>query len=151
MSAPRRAVITGLGPITAIGSGAEVFWKNLIGGQSGIDHIQAFDAAPYHAKCSAEVRDFDPSAYFPPHRLKRIDRFAQFAVASAQLALEDSGIIIEEISSPERYGVSFGTALGGISNAEEQHGIFIKRFPALEAASKKPTGNPSQKICDTSS
>ena len=127
MSVPRRAVITGLGPITAIGTGVETFWKNLREGESGIGHITRFDSDPYHAKCAAEISDFDPSGHFSPHRLKRLDRFAQFAVASAKLALEDSGIDPSKVTEPHRFGVSFGTALAGISNAESQHEIFLER------------------------
>ncbi len=127
MSSLRRAVVTGLGPITPIGIGAEDFWKNLCEGRSGIGHITRFDSGPCHAKSAAEILDFDPAIFFPPHRLKRLDRFTQFAVASARLALEDSGIVPGEVSAPHRCGVSFGTALAGICNAERQHEIFLER------------------------
>ena len=88
----RRAVITGLGPITAVGIGREPFWQGLRALRSGIGRLQAFDSSEYNAHHAGEVRDFDPADYFPPHRLKRLDRYAQFAVASARLALDDAGL-----------------------------------------------------------
>ena len=66
------------------------------------------------------MRDWDPTVFFPPHRLKRLDRYAQFAVASARLALQDAGLAWSPEEPQARVGVSFGTALGGIANAESR-------------------------------
>lgn len=122
-------VVTGLGPITCIGIGREAFWRGLLKQESGIGLLRAFDNSLFEARCAGEVPDFDPHAFFRPHRLKRLDRYAQLAVASARLALEDAGLEW----SPERpradVGVSFGTALGGISNAEEEKEKFLKGGP----------------------
>jgi 3-oxoacyl-[acyl-carrier-protein] synthase II len=123
----KRAVITGLGPITAIGIGREQFWDSLRAQRSGITRLTAFDSTEYNAHHAGEVRAFDPVDYFPPHRLKRLDRYAQFAVASARLALEDAGLAYSPEQPQARYGVSFGTALGGIANAEFQHAHFLKK------------------------
>jgi len=127
VSPSRRAVITGLGPITCIGEGVEAFWNGVRAEKSGIGRLTRFDSSPFHAHCAAEIPDFDPTRYFPPHRLKRLDRYAQFAVASARLALEDAGLTWSHDEPRDRYGVSFGTALGGISNAEAEHGEFLNR------------------------
>ena len=88
----RRVVITGVGPITACGIGKAAFWEAIHSGRSGIRRITSFDPGTCRAVVAGEVRDFDPGTFFPPHRLKRLDRYAQFAVASALLALEDAGL-----------------------------------------------------------
>ena len=123
----KRAVITGLGPITCIGVGREAFWNGLRAQKSGIDRLTAFDASEYNAQHAGEVRAFAPTDFFPPHRLKRLDRYAQFAVASARLALEDAGLACTPEEPQARVGVSFGTALGGIAGAEFQHAHFLKK------------------------
>jgi 3-oxoacyl-[acyl-carrier-protein] synthase II len=91
--------------------------------------VSFFDVEPYHAKHSAEIRDWDPKDFFPPHRLKRLDRYAQFSVASALLALEDAGLEWSAQRPQSRVGVSFGTALGGIANAEKEHAAFLSGGP----------------------
>ncbi|MDQ6622699.1 MAG: beta-ketoacyl-[acyl-carrier-protein] synthase family protein, partial [Verrucomicrobiota bacterium] len=123
----RRAVITGIGPITCIGIGRENFWRGLRAERSGIRNVSTFDTTPFHAHCAGEIREWAPEEYFPPHRLKRLDRYAQFAVASARLALEDAGISYSREEPQHRIGVSFGTALGGVANAEDQHIHFLKK------------------------
>ncbi len=123
----RRAVVTGIGPITCIGIGKEAFWRGLRAEQSGIRRISTFDTEPFHAHCGGEVRDWVPEDHFPPHRLKRLDRYAQFSVASAKMALDDSGLPYSRELPQHRVGVSFGTALGGIANAEDQHAHFLKK------------------------
>jgi len=125
----RRAVITGIGPITCIGTGREEFWSGILREESGIRRIETFDASPFRARCAGEIPDWDPARFFPPHRLKRLDRYAQFAVASALLALEDAGIEFSPEKPRSRFGVSFGTALGGISNAEAEHLHFLHKGP----------------------
>lgn len=123
----RRVVITGLGPITCIGTGREAFWQSIRAGRSGISHITTFDTSELKAHCGGEIRDWDPTQFFPPHRLKRLDRYAQFSVASALLALEDAGLPWSREQPTLRVGVSFGTALGGIANAEAEHQRFLKK------------------------
>ena len=88
----RRAVITGIGPITCIGQGVAEFWKGILAEKSGITRISTFDTSMFHAHCGGEIPDWEPAQFFPPHRLKRLDRYAQFAVASAKMALDDAGI-----------------------------------------------------------
>ena len=123
----RRAVITGLGPITAIGIGREEFWNGLRAEKSGVRTVTMFDSSIFNAHCAAEIPAWAPEKFFPPHRLKRLDRYAQFSVASAQLALEDAGIKWSKEEPQHRVGVSFGTALGGIANAESEHAHFLKK------------------------
>ncbi|MDQ2868860.1 MAG: beta-ketoacyl-[acyl-carrier-protein] synthase family protein [Verrucomicrobiota bacterium] len=123
----RRCVITGIGPITCIGQGRENFWRGILAERSGIRRVSAFDTSMLNAHHAGEITDWQPEKFFPPHRLKRLDRYAQFAVASAQLALEDSGLPYSREAPQHRVGVSFGTALGGVSNAEDQHAYFLKK------------------------
>src|SRR5712671_3612354 len=123
----RRAVITGIGPITSIGIGRDNFWRGLRAEKSGIQTISSFDTSEFNAHCGGEIPDWIPEDYFPPHRLKRLDRYAQFAVASAKMALDDAGIPYSRDKPQDRVGVSFGTALGGIANAEYQHAHYLKK------------------------
>jgi len=123
----RRVVITGIGPITSVGIGKEDFWRGLRAEKSGIQRISSFDTSEFNAHCGGEIPNWTPEDYFPPHRLKRLDRYAQFAVASARMALDDAGIPYSKEEPRDRVGVSFGTALGGIANAEYQHAHYLKK------------------------
>jgi len=123
----RRVVITGIGPITSVGIGKENFWRGLRAEKSGIQRISSFDTSEFNAHCGGEIPNWTPEDYFPPHRLKRLDRYAQFAVASARMALDDAGIPYSKEEPQDRIGVSFGTALGGIANAEYQHAHYLKK------------------------
>src|SRR5438067_7729862 len=125
--ARRRTVITGIGPITCIGIGRENFWRGLLAEKSGIQTISGFDTSEFNAHCGGEIRDWIPEDYFPPHRLKRLDRYAQFAVASARMALDDAGIPFSRERPQHRVGVSFGTARGGVCQAEAQDIRFRKK------------------------
>jgi 3-oxoacyl-[acyl-carrier-protein] synthase II len=125
----RRVVITGVGPITAIGTGKTQFWEAVRQRKTGIVPVSRFDPSIFNATSAGEVLDWKPEEFFSPHRLKRLDRYAQFAVASVKLALEDSGLQYSPDQPQERVGVSFGTALGGISNAEGEHQSFLRGGP----------------------
>lgn len=123
----RRVVITGVGPITCAGIGVGAFWENVRAGRSGISRITGFDTSELKAHCGGEIRNWDATAFFPPHRLKRLDRYAQFSVASTLLALDDAKLPWSKESPNSRVGVSFGTALGGIAGAESEHQRFLKK------------------------
>src|SRR5205823_5562084 len=123
----RRAVITGIGPITCIGHGRENFWNAIRIEKSGIDNITSFDPSVFRVRSAGEIRDWDPEEFFPPHRLKRLDRYAQFAVVSAQMALDDAHLEYSREKPQDRVGVSFGTALGGVCKAEEQYLRYLKK------------------------
>jgi 3-oxoacyl-[acyl-carrier-protein] synthase II len=123
----RRAVVTGVGPITCIGKGVAAFWDGITAEKSGISHISSFDTSMFNAHCGGEIPDWKPEEFFPPHRLKRLDRYAQFSVASAKMALDDAGIEYSREKPQHRVGVSFGTALGGVCQAEDQHIRFLKK------------------------
>src|SRR2546430_17130830 len=110
----RRAVITGIGPITCIGKGVDGFWNGILAETSGINSITSFDPSAFRVRCAGEIRDWDPEEFFASHRLKRLERYAQFAVASAKLALVDAGFAIYREKPKPRVGVRIGTTLGGI-------------------------------------
>src|SRR3984957_16135337 len=123
----RRVVITGLGPITCIGKGVEGFWNGILAEKTGITPISNFDVSGFGVRVAGQINDWDPEEFFPPHRMKRLDRYAQFSVASAKLALDDAGIEYSHDKPQDRIGVSFGTALGGVCKAEEQYIRFLKK------------------------
>ncbi|MFN2540723.1 MAG: beta-ketoacyl-ACP synthase II [Chthoniobacterales bacterium] len=123
----RRAVITGIGPITCIGSGRENFWNAILAEKTGISRISSFDPRPFQVRCAGEIADWNAEQFFTPQRLKRLDRYAQFAVASAKLALDDAALVYSREKPQPRIGVSFGTALGGVCKAEDQHIRFLKK------------------------
>jgi len=122
----RRVVITGLGALTCIGHGAKGLWNGILAEKSGIRLATRFDASHYDSQCTAEINDYDPTEYFPPHKLKRIDRYAQFALVLTRQALEDAGLNYTPEEPRPRAGVSFGTALGGITTAELTHEKFVR-------------------------
>jgi 3-oxoacyl-[acyl-carrier-protein] synthase II len=123
----RRVVITGLGPITCIGKGVEGFWNGILAEKTGISKIDGLDVSQFGVRVAGQIHDWDPEEFFPPHRLKRLDRYAQFSVASAKLALDDAKLEYSHDKPNDRIGVSFGTALGGVCKAEEQYIRFLKK------------------------
>ena len=122
----RRVVVTGVGALTCVGHGAQGLWDGILAEKSGIRLATRFDASPYDSRCTAEINDYDPATYFPPHKLKRIDRYAQFALVLTRQALEDAGLDYTPEQPRPRAGVSFGTALGGITTAELTHEKFVR-------------------------
>src|SRR5216110_1043086 len=125
--ARRRAVITGIGPVTCIGIGLDRFWNGIVAERSGIGNITSFDPSVFRVRCAGEISDWNPEEFFSPQRLKRLDRYAQFAVVSAKLALDDAQIEYSREKPQDRVGVSFGTALGGVCKAEEQYIRYLKK------------------------
>src|SRR6184192_3063407 len=123
----RRSVITGIGPITCIGMGVENFWKGILTEKSGITRISSFDTSMFNAHCGGEISGWRAEEFFPPHRLKRLDRYAQFSVASANMALDDADLTYSREQPQPRIGVSFVGALGGVCQAEDQHIRFLKK------------------------
>lgn len=122
----RRVVVTGLGPVTSIGIGKEEYWDSLIEGRSGISHITNFDTEGYTTTIGSEVKNFNPEKYIDKKEAKRMDRFAQFAIAGTQLALEDSGLDLDSIDK-RRAGVILGSGVGGIETLEREHTKLMER------------------------
>ena len=122
--AERRVAITGIGPVTPIGTGIEPFWDGLRSARSVVRRLTRFDPSPFRSHVAAEVDGFDPAAYMEPRRAKRLDRCSQFTLAAARLALADAGIELEQ-EDRDRVGAMMGTALGGVEFAEREHEKFL--------------------------
>ena len=127
MSETRRVVVTGLGAITPLGNSAAATCEALRSGKNGIAPITLFDASGFKAKLGAEVRDFDPKEYMEINDVLRTDRYAQFAVAAAQQAVDESGVA--GAVEPERFASIFGTGIGGISTFEKEHSKLLEKGP----------------------
>lgn len=123
----QRVAITGIGAITPIGTGVEELWAGVRSGASAVRAITRFDAGHFSSKIAAEI-DFDPLCYMTPKRARRLDRFSQFALVCAQMALEDAGLAAEE-AARDGAGVYVGSALGGVAFAEEQHKSYVVNGP----------------------
>ncbi len=124
MSVPRngrrRVAVTGIGCVTPIGHGVEGLWKGLRAERSAVRRVTRFDPSPFRSRVAAEVDGFDPLDYLEAKRARRLDRFGQFAVAAAMLAVRDAGLEPERLPH-DRVAVEMGSALGGVAFAEEQH------------------------------
>ncbi len=125
----KRVVVTGIGVIAPNGIGKENFFKALASGKSGVKPISFFDASAFPTRIAAEVRDFHPEEYLTPKEIRRNDRFTQFALACAQMALEDSRLNINNLNQ-ERVGVIVGSGIGGIFTLEEEHKKLLEKGPA---------------------
>ncbi|MDY0082700.1 MAG: beta-ketoacyl-ACP synthase II [Ignavibacteriaceae bacterium] len=127
----KRVVITGLGAITPIGVTVPDFWQALISGKNGVAPITLFDAEKFDTKFAAEVKEFKPDNYFDKKSVKRLDRFSQFAIASAAQAVDDTGINLASLNK-ERCGVIFGSGIGGLETLQNEHWkYFQERNPGV--------------------
>jgi 3-oxoacyl-[acyl-carrier-protein] synthase II len=123
----RRVVVTGLGAVTPLGNDRRSTWEAAVAGQSGIDFISTFDTSGFPVRIAAEVRGFDPAAVVGPKEARRLDRNVVMGVAAAAEAVEDASL--DSAYDPDRVGVLFGTAIGGLIGITEQHQILQERGP----------------------
>ena len=121
----RRVVVTGIGAVTPIGSGRAGLWEGVRRGVSAVGTITRFDATPFNCTVAAEVRDYHPRDHLPHKLAHRLDRYAQFAVTAATMAVEDSKLDLATIEDG-RMGVYLGSALGGVAGAEAEHSNFLQ-------------------------
>lgn len=124
----RRVVVTGLGAITPLGIGLEDLWEAIRAGRCGIGRIASFDPSAFPCQVAAEVRDFEPERWLGRKEARRMDRFAQFAVASALMAGEDAGLNWAELDH-DRVGAIMGTGIGGMATLLEQAAVLDRRGP----------------------
>jgi 3-oxoacyl-[acyl-carrier-protein] synthase II len=124
----KRVVITGMGVISPVGIGLENFWNALIEGKSGIVPVTRFDTNGIATKIAGEVNDFEPKDYIDKKEVRRMDRFTQFAVSAALMAMKDANFSQEEVDS-ERVGVILGTGIGGTTTFEEQYKTLLNKGP----------------------
>jgi 3-oxoacyl-[acyl-carrier-protein] synthase II len=125
-TAARRVVITGIGMVSPLGIGKGKNWEVLLQGRSGISAISRFDASSYPTRIAGEVRNFDPLDFIDRREVRKMDLFIQFAVAAAQLAVEDAGINAALLEG-DRTGVYIGSGIGGISTIEENYRILLEK------------------------
>ena len=114
-----RVVVTGMGVVTPVGNDVKTFWDSLISGKCGVDFITKFDASDFKVRIAAEVKDFDPSLYMEKGEIRKTDLYAQYAMAAAVQAMEDSGL--DGKVDPERLGVYIGSGIGGMQTFMEEH------------------------------
>jgi 3-oxoacyl-[acyl-carrier-protein] synthase II len=124
----KRVVVTGMGALTPIGNNVKTYWDGLINGRSGVQLIEKFDTTEYPTKIAAEVKGFEPTDFIDRKEVKRMDRFAQFAVAAAKMAVEDAKLIIDNNNS-HRIGVYIGSGIGGLETWEAQYKVLLEKGP----------------------
>lgn len=124
----KRVVVTGLGAITPIGIGLDEYSKNLFQGTNGVDLITYFDTTLFDTKFAAEVKNFDPLNYLDKKTINRLDPFSQFALITAEMAFNDSGLNLDKIDK-NRMGVVYGSGIGGMSTMTKQHWIYKEFGP----------------------
>ncbi|MBS2770490.1 beta-ketoacyl-ACP synthase II [Anoxybacillus rupiensis] len=122
----RRVVVTGLGAVTPLGNDVETTWKRIIAGENGVGPLTRVNPDDYPAKVAAEVKDFNPELYMDKREARKMDRFTQYAVASALMAVKDANLTINE-ENAERVGVWIGSGIGGMETFEQQFEIFQQR------------------------
>jgi len=122
----RRVVITGIGPITPIGTTRDAFWSGLQRQRSAVRSVTRFDPSQFRSHNAAEIDDFVPSDHLESKRAKRLDRFAQFSVVGASIEKDDANLDLSK-EDRERVGANMGTALGGVSYAEGQLAVYLQQ------------------------
>ncbi|MBU5429630.1 beta-ketoacyl-ACP synthase II [Kineothrix sp. MSJ-39] len=121
----RRVVITGMGAVTPTGNCVDVFWNSCKEGKVGIDRITKFDTADFKVSLAAEVKDFRAADYMDPKAARRMEPFAQYAVAAAKEAMEDAGIDMQK-EDPYRAGVIIGSGIGSLETVEVTYGKVLE-------------------------
>lgn len=128
MNSRTRVVVTGLGVVCPIGNDLASAWEALVAGKNGVGPITRFDPAGYDVRFAAEVREFDPAPYFPPKEVRRVDRYAQLAVAAADMAVREAGLDTKAVDG-DRFGVLIGSGIGGMETFEAQHTVLLEKGP----------------------
>jgi 3-oxoacyl-[acyl-carrier-protein] synthase II len=126
----RRVVVTGMSVVTALGSELSEFWERLCAGKSGVSRLERFDCSDFKVNFGGEIKDFKPEEHFDGKEARRLDRFSQFALASAQKAVKQSQLDFSKESDPYRCGVIIGSGIGGLNEIEEQHAKLFDRGPS---------------------
>ncbi len=125
----RRVVITGLGTVNPVAHDVPAYWKALVAGKSGIGPITLLDSTAFRVHFAGEVKDFRPETVVNSKEIRRMDRFAQFGLYAALEAVRDSGIDFAK-EDPYRCGVIIGSGIGGLTELEEQHAVYIQKGPS---------------------
>ena len=159
MTLRRRVVVTGVGAVTPIGTGAELAWSRLLKGESGVGPITRFDTTGFKTTIAAELKDFAAEDFVEKKRVRRTDPFIHYALAATSMAMEDSRLVVNE-HNRSRIGVVYGTCIGGMSTYERNLALlaesgadkispffitgFIPNMALAEIAIAHGTQGPSQ-------
>jgi 3-oxoacyl-[acyl-carrier-protein] synthase II len=130
-TAQRRVVVTGMGAVTPLGLSVETFWQAMLRGESGARTIQGFDASDLPTQFACELQGFDPLAYFDRKKARHLDPFCHFAVAAADEAIRDAGLVPDKLSDEEkdRIGIVFGTGIGGFQSMRDGVREMLEKGP----------------------
>lgn len=124
----RRVVVTGIGLVTSLGIGTTATWEGLLAGKSGAGPITKFDTEGFATRFAAEVKGFDATEFVEKKDVKKMDVFIQYAVAAAQFAVADSGLVVTPEIAPE-VGVCIGSGIGGFATIEREHSALLAGGP----------------------
>ena len=124
----RRVVVTGLGVVSALGTGVQKNWEAVCSGKSGVGPITKFDASPFPSQIAGEVKDFRSEDFMDRQQVRRFDIFIHYAIASARMAMEDSRLTINSGNS-NRVGCLTGSGLGGLNMLEHYHKVLLEKGP----------------------
>lgn len=125
----RRVVVTGVGIVSSLGMGKDLFWENILAGKSGISRVTLIDEKfQSYCKIAGQIADFDSKQYMEPKQAKRMDRFIQFAVAASKLAVDDARLDMTK-EDPDKVGVVVGSAAGGFDTIEKNFKILVEKGP----------------------
>ena len=127
--AKRRIVITGLGVISPVENDVESFWQALLAGKSGIGPITTFDSSAFDSQIAGEVKGFDPLKYMDSKEAKRMEKFAQFAVAASRQAVSDAKLDLSR-ENTERIGVLIGCGIGSLRIVEQEYKTYLEKGPS---------------------
>lgn len=122
----KRVVVTGIGAVTPIGNDAETSWENAKKGVNGVAEMTRLNPDDFPVKIAAELKDFDVEKYLEKKEARKMDRFTHYAIASAEMAVQDSGLVIDD-SNANRVGVWIGSGIGGMETFETQFEVFLNR------------------------
>jgi 3-oxoacyl-[acyl-carrier-protein] synthase II len=146
-----RVVVTGLGVVSSIGIGKDLFWQSIKAAESGIKNISTFDVSSYPCRIAGEISGFEPADFMPLQQARRIDRFAQLAVTAARLSIQDARLKVSRENQCS-IGIILGTSVGTLCYAEQQISLFyekgIKRINPFFATSVIPSSAVTQIMLD---
>ncbi len=125
----KRVVVTGMDAITPIGNSLEDYWEGLVAGRNGIERITAFDPSRHASQIAGEVKGFNPGDFLDKKEVKRMDRFAQFAVIASQRAFTHADLVITDLNA-EQVGTCIGSGIGGLKVLEDQQEVYLTRGPS---------------------
>lgn len=124
----RRVVITGMGVVSSLGIGVDNFWNSIKEGKNGISAVSRIDVSNLNCKVAAELKEFDATQFIDKKEAKRMDKYSQYAMAAAKMAVESSGLDLEKIDK-NKFGVVVGSGIGGIETFEDQHSVYLEKGP----------------------